>query len=716
MAPFTTRFLYQKVIFVLHAVSIYLLPLFTFVSDYIFRLQGDDGSDFSDKKVEFLETESDAAEFGDCEEDGVEEEEKPEMFLKFKFQTYDEFRQIQKETGNPINCEVVPCVSSTSKYEFTSERNSVSTFVEEIETFPVREIEINSSFENEKGLSEVHEKGKEILVIDDEKVSKEIEVVEFTEKFEDKGKSEEGILGNHEPIEKNSVISDSESESTIFEHIRSEMNRIGDSYSDGFLSDGDFGVEFDLENESESSAFEENQDLSDDFDEDSEIMEELKKLETQDHDDLNPDFLRDKDFNEDLGSVNDAEFVAKDDDLESKPRSKDSSMADSEDANKLESLWEHQELIEQLKMELKKVKATGLPTILEESESPKITDDLKPWKIDEFKREDCIGELHKFYKSYRERMRKFDIMNYQKMYAMGFLQLKDPLQSISKQKRPPPTLKSLVSQNLWLFKHRIHGSDPMKKFIAELQGDLEVVYVGQMCLSWEFLHWQYEKAWDLWDSDPRGRRRYNEVAGEFQQFQVLVQRFVEDETFQGPRVQNYVKSRCAVRNLLQVPVIREDNLKRKARKLDVDEYVITSDMLVEIVEESIRIFWRFVRADKDCAVASVNGNKKVPEFLDAEDLNLLAEIKKVLLKKERKLKDVLRSENCILRKFRRSSEDDSDQVLYFFSQVDMKLVARVLNMSKITRDQLVWCHNKLSRISFVNRKIHVEPAFLLFPS
>ncbi|KAL8471585.1 hypothetical protein ACS0TY_028369 [Phlomoides rotata] len=564
------------------------------------------------------------------------------MFLKFKFRTYEEFRETQKETGYVINSEVVPCVSS-SKYEL-GDSSTVCTFIEETENFPVKEIE-------EKGLSE-DEKGKEILVPDEEKV------IEITEKPE--------------------VISDSDS----------EMKGLGDS---GFLSDGDFGGEFDLEEETEL--------LSDDFDEDSEVMKELEE-------DLNPDFLSDKDFKDIDECCNDSE----------KPRSKDS---DSGDANKLESLWEHQELIEQLKMELKKVKATGLPTILEESsESPNIADDLKPWKIDEFKREDCIGELHKFYRSYRERMRKFDIMNYQKMYAMGFLQLKDPLQSISKQKRSPPTLKSLVSQNLWLFKHRIHGSDPMKKFIAELQGDLEVVYVGQMCLSWEFLHWQYEKAWDLWDSDPRGRRRYNEVAGEFQQFQVLVQRFVEDETFQGPRVQNYVKSRCAVRNLLQVPVIREDNLKgkRKAVKLDIDEYVITSDMLVEIVEESIRIFWRYVRADKDCAVASVNSHKKVPELLDAEDLTLYSEIKKVLQKKEKKLKDVLRSENCILRKFRRCSEDDSDQVLYFFSQVDMKLVARVLNMSKITRDQLIWCHNKLSRISFVNRKIQVEPAFLLFPN
>lgn len=85
------------------------------------------------------------------------------------------------------------------------------------------------------------------------------------------------------------------------------------------------------------------------------------------------------------------------------------------------------------------------------------------------------------------------------------------------------------------------------------------------------------------------------------------------------------------------------------------------------------------------------------------------------IQKEKKLQDVLRSGNCILRKLRKNREEDSDHVLYFFSQVDVKLVARVLNMSRLTKDQLVWCHNKLSRISFTNRKIHVEPSFLLFP-
>ncbi|CAK7328004.1 unnamed protein product [Dovyalis caffra] len=401
-----------------------------------------------------------------------------------------------------------------------------------------------------------------------------------------------------------------------------------------------------------------------------------------------------------------------------KSNSQNSSAADSEDSNGLETLWEHQDLIEQLKMELKKVRATGLPTILEEDESPKIMEDLKPWKIDEkFQHEDRMGELHKFYKSYRERMRKFDILNYQKMYAMSFLQSKDPLQSIASHKVSAPALTSLLSQKFLRSKHKKSSSDPMKNFIRELHNDLEVVYVGQLCLSWEILHWQYEKALELWDSDPYGMRQYNEVAGEFQQFQVLLQRFIENEPFEGPRVQNYIKSRCVLRNLLQVPVIREDSMKdRKARRKGKDDDSITSDTLVEIMEESIRIFWRFVRSDKDAQNVISKGRKGTQiEPQDPTELELLTEVQTSLQKKEKRLKDILRSGNCILKKFQKHQGGNSDQVLYFFSQVDMKLVSRVLNMSKLTTDQLLWCHSRLSKINFVSRKIHVEPSFSLFP-
>nr|GMC73519.1 protein PFC0760c-like isoform X3 [Ipomoea batatas] len=568
--------------------------------------------------------------------------------------------------------------------------------------------------------------------------------------------------------EKDSLVTDSDSASLTFEHMQYLMGRLVDSYSEGFLSDEDFGGEFKLDDdsndmdteESHGVMSEENQEFGTSDQDDSAVMDDHLEGFKQDGNDsletmeseflsendfhegagnfedwglddslesLEPEFLSENDFREDLGELedwdSDDEFFTNNLSESGNPMSENESDLDYGDANKMESLWEHQDLLEQIKMELKKVRATGLPTIFEESESPKM-DDLKPWKIDErFQREDCIGELMKFNKSYRERMRKLDILTYQKLYAIGFVQkdpLKDPFQLLSSQKSSGPALKSLKS--VWPFKQKSGEIDPVAKFIKEIQCELEVVYVGQMCLSWEFLHWQYGKALDLWDSDPRGIHRYNEVAGQFQQFQVLLQRFIEDERFQGPRVRYYIKSRYDFRNLLQVPVIREDNLKdrKKAMKFEKGNFAITSDILVEILEECIRIFWRFVKGDNDSSTAQVKCHKGGvhPEIENADDLELLMEVRRSLQKKERKLRDTLRSENCVLRRFRRSCRDDdedSDHVLYFFSQVDMKLVSRVLNMSRLTTKQLVWCHNKLSRIRFVNRRIHVDPSFLLFP-
>lgn len=85
-----------------------------------------------------------------------------------------------------------------------------------------------------------------------------------------------------------------------------------------------------------------------------------------------------------------------------------------------------------------------------------------------------------------------------------------------------------------------------------------------------------------------------------------------------------------------------------------------------------------------------------------------------VLQKEKKLRDLMRTGNCLVKRFQKHKDNRSDLVL-FFSQVDMKLVSRVLKMSRVTTDQLVWCHKKLSKITFINRKIHREPSFLLFP-
>lgn len=76
-----------------------------------------------------------------------------------------------------------------------------------------------------------------------------------------------------------------------------------------------------------------------------------------------------------------------------------------------------------------------------------------------------------------------------------------------------------------------------------------------------------------------------------------------------------------------------DNLKekKKARRKGKDAYAITSDILVEILEESIRIIWRFIRADKN-ANSTTACRKTRREELQDSDVKLLTEVQTDLLK------------------------------------------------------------------------------------
>ncbi|KAH7570104.1 hypothetical protein JRO89_XS05G0045300 [Xanthoceras sorbifolium] len=377
---------------------------------------------------------------------------------------------------------------------------------------------------------------------------------------------------------------------------------------------------------------------------------------------------------------------------------------------------EHEELLEQLKMELKNARTGGLPTIEEESESPKMVKELKPMKINQkLERKDHMLEIHKFYKSYFEKMRKLDILNSQTMHAIGLLQLKEQGQSIKTHKSSVPAIKTpLLPQNFGLFKLRKHEVNPTFKFIRELHKEFELVYVGQLCLSWEILNWQYRKAFELQEYDNQEARQYNQVAEEFQLFQVLLQRFIENEPFQSlPRIQNYVYNRSAHCNFLHVPVIKDDSLKdRKERRRD-EKDAITSPMLTEIIKESMKVFWEFLRADKD---GSNDVISRSPELQDSIDSELLNDIRTDFQKKEKRFKEILRSGSCIVKKFQKRHEDRIGlNHAMFFAQVELRLVSRVLNMSKLTAEELLWCHEKLANINFCNRKLLLESSFLLFP-
>lgn len=387
--------------------------------------------------------------------------------------------------------------------------------------------------------------------------------------------------------------------------------------------------------------------------------------------------------------------------------------------------WEHDDLVEQLKMELKNARQGGLATILEEeeddmeAESPKMVEDLKPLKIEEkLEYKDQIDEIENVYKSYAEKMRKLDILNYQTMHALGLVQLKDPLKLISIPKSSIQLgAKPVISQNLWPRKASNNTSDPLLKIVHELHRDLELVYVGQVCLSWEILCWQHEKAQELQQLYSQGSRKYNHVAGEFQLFQVLIQRFIENEPFQqGTRIQTYVKNRCVIRNLLLVPAIKDDSMKDKNITKGDEEDAITSGRLADIIKESMRVFWEFVRADKDYGNVILKAFQQIgTDFKDPAISSLLVDIRTQLQKKEKKLKDIVRSGNCIVKKFQKHHEDQLDHE-QLVAQVGLRLISRVLHLSKLRKEQLIWCHEKLHRIKFLSRKIvQVEPSFVLFP-
>ncbi|CAF1906391.1 uncharacterized protein LOC106372742 isoform X1 [Brassica napus] len=375
--------------------------------------------------------------------------------------------------------------------------------------------------------------------------------------------------------------------------------------------------------------------------------------------------------------------------------------------------YEHSDVMEKLKTKIRTARTGGLCTILEESETP--LQELKPLKIepkqDQYK--DMIGEIHKVYKNYAVKMRKLDVIDSQTMHSISLIKLKDSTKPSSNIVKPP-------HKNVWPFKKHKLERDPIERLVKEASRDFETVYVSQLCLSWEMLHWQYTKLLEF-DSHAATTYQYNLVAGEFQLFQVLLQRFVENEPFQSlSRVETYLKNRHHFHNFLQIPLVRDDRSSKSNKKCrNEGEFAVKIETLREIISESMRVFWEFLCADKDefSSVMKVSHQTQVSPQ-DPLDLELLTEMRTNLQKKEKKLKEILRSQSCIVKKFKKNESKSSsvrvkDELL--IAQIELRVVSRVMTMSKLTTEKLIWCQEKIDRMSFNGRKIHMEPSFSLLP-
>jgi hypothetical protein len=154
--------------------------------------------------------------------------------------------------------------------------------------------------------------------------------------------------------------------------------------------------------------------------------------------------------------------------------------------------------------------------------------------------------------------------------------------------------------------------------------DLERAYVAQVCLTWEALNWNYTsfRRRNGADGNVAARCCPARVAQDFQQFQVLLHRFIENEPYEyGRRPEVYARMKNSTPKLLLVPEFRGYTNRALlcllltrlrcgndawlttvidpcAEEEDEKGDLISAVQFLLILENSIRTFMTFLRADK----------------------------------------------------------------------------------------------------------------------
>ncbi|XP_010258329.1 PREDICTED: uncharacterized protein LOC104598115 [Nelumbo nucifera] len=311
---------------------------------------------------------------------------------------------------------------------------------------------------------------------------------------------------------------------------------------------------------------------------------------------------------------------------------------------------------------------------------------------DQDQREDV--ETDPFYSKYSERMRWFDLLSYERSCGMNAI-LNTELGA------PTSTERSELMQFSAPFMSWSKVSK--RKLLRIIENDFETVYVSQLCLSWEALHHQYRKVESLapFPGSQEGVFYYD-VAGEFQNFKVLLQRFMENENPKDKRFLSYVRTRFSDNRFLQVPEVT--GYLEEVNE-GMEEVTVGANEVLSAIRKSIAVFGQFVGRD----------NRKHwwrkyrrmlwihPPVEDPKDLKLLVELEKLRRKKKLFLEDLKKKKNCWLK--RRMAIEDSQKVDMILSGIDLKLVERVLKLSMISTAQLKWCQDKLHNIEFKNGRI-----------
>ncbi|XP_006659609.1 uncharacterized protein LOC102721010 [Oryza brachyantha] len=363
----------------------------------------------------------------------------------------------------------------------------------------------------------------------------------------------------------------------------------------------------------------------------------------------------------------------------------------------------------EVKRRLKELRKNSFMVLIPEEECAEVEEDGEEEEEGSSSREwmqSDVGDgfplcgFDSLYEKYCERMAVFDKMITQL--------LKDP-GSFSISKRSPRSASKLASTLRSLsFKRR----DDLQEDCEHLQQQhgeddpyqtLETAYVGHVSLSWEALHCMYVHLSLILAAQPDNPTTYSCAAQAFQQFQVLLQRFVENEPFeQGSRVEIYARSRSSLSKLLQVPTFQVADGKYNAEDL-LEPSIFAAD-LIKLLEESILTFRLFLKKDKkkNSALMSVHSHTG----------SSIQQVQSSLDKKEVKVKELFKKKKGLKSKTWPST---MEEVQLLFALIDIKVVSRVLRMAKLSKEQLLWCEEKMSKLDLSDNKLRRDGSPILFP-
>ncbi|XWS44310.1 hypothetical protein CRYUN_Cryun15aG0034100 [Craigia yunnanensis] len=312
-------------------------------------------------------------------------------------------------------------------------------------------------------------------------------------------------------------------------------------------------------------------------------------------------------------------------------------------------------------------------------------------------------EPEELYKKYSERMGWFDVLNYDRTWGISAI--------LNKEVGIPSSLENIKAKDFSI-PYISWSKMDKKKLLRSLQSDFELVYVAQSCLTWEALHHQYRKVKFLTFSNSLFS---DNVTRDFQNFQVLLERFLEEERYcyQGKRAWNYVQARFAFKSLLQVPKVTGF---LEEEKEGIKEETVHAKDVLKAIEKCIQAFGKFVTTDRKKPWWKFKSSLwTYPPVEDPGDLELLADLTRRLQKKELWLKDLQGKQKCWFNKAVSPMEESQKEAM-LFTMIDMKLISRVLQMSIVSSSQLKWCQDKLNKIVFKGRRLFRTASGPLFPS